>query len=450
MKEYTDNQLLEMLYTVWEEKGSIKCEDFRPVNGLPHYQVISKRFGSWENAKEKAGIKQNNRRMKYLSKQEIIEEFNRVCTKIGEVPSQSNFVKHSGRVNGDMIRKVVGSYEDLISSSELKSNKYRSAYKKEFLLSEINRFVREFKRVPIPTDFENLESYPARKTFYNHFGTFEDALLKAGHTPTYIGEWDKISIEDRQKYVEEIVMKVYHEKNIIPTIGMLADNTDGTIGRSFIRSAFGSYGNLLNKCGLVSASIKVNGRYTDEYLKNEFDRFVKLNGRIPQIQEFNNSEYPSFWCYQNRFGSWNKAVKHYGYEPTYTNRRYVLANGEECDSLYELTISEWLQSNNVSYTRNIPYREICNNYNGKMNCDYKININGVCIFVEMAGFLPRSKVEWDKFSVEEKNYARKMKYKKKIMDRENILYYIIYPDEINTHSVQEIYQKIKDKVEALK
>lgn len=450
MKQYTDKELLNMLYDEWIKRGKIRCEDFKARNGLPHYSIFTKRFGSWENAKELANVKQVNRKKKCPSKQEVIEEFKNVCNKLGYVPTLSDFVSNSNIVNKDFVRKLFCSYESLIFESDEESSKCSSKYKEEFLISEIKRFVDEYGRVPKQVDFDGLKGYPSRKTFSNHFGNFKSALVAAGYDYIYKNQFYDMTKNERMNCVINEITKLYEQLKHIPTLQELEYSTSGLITRTSIRKDFGSYSSALESAKLVNPNNKINGRYTDEFLKREFNRFVMENGRIPQLHEFNANGYPSFYCYQSRFGSWNNAVKFYGYEPTYTIRRYELPNGELCDSLYELNISTWLQENNVEYERNIPYSKICNRYNGKMNCDYKFNINGKCVYVEMAGFLPRKDIEWSKFSDEEKNYARKLRYKKKIMDMENVLYYIIYPQEIKNRDIGSIYENIQNLVAKIK
>ena len=60
---------------------------------------------------------------------------------------------------------------------------------------------------------------------------------------------------------------------------------------------------------------------TDEELLNFMRQFNKEYGRVPIMADFvNNSEYPTFKNYQDRFGSWNKALALAGLD-IYVNRR---------------------------------------------------------------------------------------------------------------------------------
>lgn len=49
----------------------------------------------------------------------------------------------------------------------------------------------------------------------------------------------------------------------------------------------------------------------DEQLQYRLDKFVQEHGRPPKSSEFNAKDYM-----QARFGTWNRALKHFGYKPT--------------------------------------------------------------------------------------------------------------------------------------
>lgn len=62
--------------------------------------------------------------------------------------------------------------------------------------------------------------------------------------------------------------------------------------------------------------LKCKKNLTDEQLLNYLKEFHNENGRPPtQVDFTNNSNYPSYDTYKNRFGSWNNAVKKAGFIP---------------------------------------------------------------------------------------------------------------------------------------
>lgn len=241
-------------------------------------------------------------------------------------------------------------------------------YTKELLVEAIQRFYEEFGRVPISKDFEKLKGYPTRKTFTNHFPSFNDAVESAGFEPIYKEIDAKYRSEDYLLGLIDDYVKTFQET---PTLDGISEH-HGRKLRSDYRAVFGTWEEALSRKGLRAQS----SQHSDEFLEEEFHSFVKKNGRIPRLQEFNASEYPSFWCYQNRFGSWNNAVIAYGYEPTDTNRKYTLDGGEVCASSYEYDISRYLKNKEIPYERNLNYIDFIDGYTGKMDCDYKITHKG--------------------------------------------------------------------------
>ena len=56
----------------------------------------------------------------------------------------------------------------------------RKAYTKKFLISELHRFVEENGRNPRQIDIQCKFGYPSYVSYQNHFGTWNNALIKAG------------------------------------------------------------------------------------------------------------------------------------------------------------------------------------------------------------------------------------------------------------------------------
>jgi hypothetical protein len=206
--------------------------------------------------------------------------------------------------------------------------------------------------------------------------------------------------------------------------------------KSFYKKTFGSYNNTLKELNLPLNSVY---QYDDNFLKNEFERFVKENKRTPNLLDFNNSEYPSFWCYQNRFSSWNKAILSYGYKPTDSNRKYYFDDGEVCDSSYEYDITNWLRNKGLvfkqNYYRKILYRTFIKNYECRRDCDYVINYNNEQWYVEVAGLCTNHKTK----SSMEKDYEKRFIIKQKLLEDSNLKYLIIYPHDLKEKSLEDIF-----------
>jgi sulfur relay (sulfurtransferase) DsrC/TusE family protein len=442
---YTKEQLLEILKEEYEKNPNTKCQDFKVVNGLPNYNDYNKTFGSFSEALVIAGIKTGNRRAKNINKEDIKDSLKKYYEENKRTPSMQEFINYSGytRRNLEYHFGNKSFYENLLNECNIKQTQSIIGIKSddEMLLNEIKRFVKEFGRVPIQKDFENLKGYPSRKTFSNHFGKFNNAIRLAGFEPV-----NKDIAEKHEYYYDEntradmiiFLKEYYQEHGKVPTTKELDENKC-KYNRTNFRYVFGNYTNAVKEAGLQPNSVL---KHDDGFLRSEFERFIKENGRTPYLHEFNNSEYPSFWCYQNRFGSWNKMFIAYGYEPNDSNRKFYMEDGELCWSAYEFDISKWLKEHNIKYDRDVKYKEIDNDYKGKMDCDYKIYYNNKIWYVEMAGYVPRKGQPFEKWTPDEKNYIFKLKYKKKLLDRNKLNYLIIYPSHIKEKTLEEIFKPI--------
>jgi hypothetical protein len=442
---YTKEQLLEVLKEQYERNPNSTCNDFRVANGLPHYTEYNKAFGSFSEALVIAKIKTGGRRGENILKDDIKESLIKYCSEFKATPSLEKFMKYSGftRRNLEYHFGKKKFYDNLLKECNITQDKSIIGIKADdnMLLNEIKRFVAEFNRVPIQKDFENLEGYPSRKTFTNHFGKFNDAIKLAGFEPA-----SKSNAEKREFYYDENTRKDmikflqdYHKENgKVPTTKELDENKCKYTRTNF-RHVFGNYTDAVKEAGLEPNSIL---HHEDEFLRSEFERFVKEKGRPPYLHEFNNSEYPSFWCYQNRFGSWNKMFMAYGYEPNDSNRKFYMEDGELCWSSYEFDISKWLKENDVTYDRDVKYKTIDKDYKGKMDCDYVIHYNNKIWYVEMAGYLPRNGEPFEKWTDDCKNYFFKLKYKEKLLKRNNLNYLIITPSHIKGETMEEIFKPI--------
>ena len=319
-QKYTDEQLLQLLHDFKEKYGRVPSStDIDKEEGYPRGGIYTYRFGSFQNALKLAGLKRekikNDRYSdEYLIKcyKEIVNYYNRQpsLTEIDEyVKDKKNFPSartFASRFNGiDNLHKLCG--------FEIDEN--RLSYQKEFLINELKRFYKENGRVPTSNEFDKANTgYPSRKTYNKYFGSFNNALILAGFTPRKGRPKSKPMPEGIKEYNKEnlryFFFKFIDEFGKVPTVKEM-EKTEGYPTRQAYRKVFGSWNQAMIEFGFEPRKMQ----YTDEELKKAFLSFVEKYGRIPSYKEFNNSEYPSFWCYQQRFGSWNNAVKAYGFDP---------------------------------------------------------------------------------------------------------------------------------------
>lgn len=137
-------------------------------------------------------------------------------------------------------------------------------------------------------------------------------------------------------------------------------------------------------------------------------------------------------------------------------KTYDFADGEITVSQWEYDFSTFLRNNgfdyNESYFRNIRYNTIDDNYDGHMDCDYMICINDTIVYIELAGILNCKKYsDAFKYNIPLKSkskelYRQKLNQKREIFERNNLEYYILFPDDMNEDNYKRILEKYMKKV----
>jgi hypothetical protein len=342
---------------------------------------------------------------------------------IDKTPSLFNFRLHLNKISGPSITTYINRFKSIENIDKMYGHTNLS--KEDVLINHLKKFVNEFGRQPIQKDFEGLQGYPSRRTFTNYFPTFDDALRAAGFDiPRKITYTKEILLAEIHRFVTE------HKRQ--PSIKDM-DSFDGYPGKRHFEKSFGSWNNAIKAAGLKEHV----SSYSDEELKDRFMNFVRLNGRPPKLHEFNNNpDYPSFWCFQNRYGSWNKTLITYGFDVSVGNSgsHHEFDNGELCKSHYEFDVSNWLRKNKISYLRNVLYSEWIQDYEGKKDCDYLILHNGEIIWLEIAGLYP----------YREKSSNMELDYKKRFDHKLNNLlsnfnYKVLYPRDFKEKTLNEMF-----------
>lgn len=154
----------------------------------------------------------------------------------------------------------------------------------------------------------------------------------------------------------------------------------------------------------------------------------------------------------------NLIIESYGciMQPSGNGFNHVFPDGEKVVSKYEYDFSDFLKKNGFiygkTYFRNFYYRKLDEDYNGNMNCDYLLNINGNEVYIELAGILG-NKEHMEAYrkntpikSKSKEEYKNKLYLKRDIFERNGLEYYILLKDEMNEDNYKRILEKYMKKV----
>lgn len=111
------------------------------------------------------------------------------------------------------------------------------------------------------------------------------------------------------------------------------------------RNRFGSWNKALKLAGLY---VNYYANLSDEELLDYLVQYCERNGRVPIVEDFNNdSRYPNFSTYQNRFGSWSNALKLVGLDVDTMVEKGVLDTSDKKARLAEKIILDHFEKNPV-------------------------------------------------------------------------------------------------------
>jgi hypothetical protein len=230
------------------------------------------------------------------SNHELIEELQRVADKLGNSPSIDKFREH-GTISVTTYYNRFGSWNEAIVAAGYTPNAPRKKVSKEDLIEELHRVAEKLNGKPTVEKMNNHGKYWV-STYRNRFASWNDALSAAGYK-----EEPKGADIPKATLLEEI-NQLYNELGRTPTANEM-ENMGNYGARTYFRR-FGSWNDALEAAGLEPLSPGKSA--TDEDLLTEIKRLATDDGEAPTAKQMDNEGKYSSATYQRRFESWSVAV----------------------------------------------------------------------------------------------------------------------------------------------
>ena len=172
------------------------------------------------------------------------------------------------------------------------------------LLDELRAFAGREGRPPKSPDANDpATELPCVMTFYNHFGTWSEALEAAGFRRRNPQGSDEEPLD---------VLREYNEEYGNPPTQADMDSHETLLSSTTYRKHFSGWNTAIKKTGLTPSC----PRRSDEQLLDHLRAFADEHGRPPTATEIDEDDtLPSDTTFQRRFGSWNKAIEAAGLTP---------------------------------------------------------------------------------------------------------------------------------------
>lgn len=376
--EYTKQQLIENLINYSKELGRTPSV-FDMKGQHPSIGPFSDKFGSWNNALLECGLKPNEglfgnlwRKWERFCEEVATKKYGKIERQVGPGLNDSRpdiFIKSNNLFIDAMASAYISDFKKkqirkftklghdlefwcLKHGQEFRDGKVKYIYledienmlnqigeielskkcknflkiseedKKENLTYTDNNLIeyliklnKELGRTPGQRDMENKKGYPSAMTYAKRFGSWNNALKKAGIAHNVISEYSKIQLIKLLKKKASVLGRAPYQNEIN------ADPEMSSTGPYF--RVFGNWNKALEKAGLKSNYISF---YSDTELIKFIKKLYKELGHIPNSLEMNNAKgYPASSVFKRAFGTYNKAVIYAGLKPAY---RKIITNEE--------------------------------------------------------------------------------------------------------------------------
>jgi hypothetical protein len=210
MVRYTDNDILEMLRECKERHSEVSPRVFNEDEDFCSASLVMRRFGSWTDAKEAAGIEENLRgitgRKKQYSDEEIFSQLREVYRREGSCTTEDLAKQDDGSwVHPSTVIDRFGSWKEAKKQAELgeyddrTNNSRPRQYTDDEWLEFIRQCEEKYGRVSQRL-FDSDDEFPSSAGVRKRFPSWSEALERAG-----------VDEVDTREYTREELLEMLRE-----------------------------------------------------------------------------------------------------------------------------------------------------------------------------------------------------------------------------------------------
>ena len=427
-------------------------------------------YGSFEDFKTKYNIGKPYNQNK-LKLEDITDSYKWFYDKYNRFPTSKDCSEHKELHSRNVTTKILN--ENNISLRELcmsisggKEDKYTRfiGLEAEDYDKYKNKYINLCKSLVEPISIHKLSSYdlPSSRWFVDYCPNKE--------VKTYVDfyKWCGITrIKDITK--EEAIETIYKMQSELNRPLMYDDFRNPsleTIGITTVKKYWKTMNKMKVELGLEVIQEDMTCKHIEDFelVKQEINYicdtiYIKENRKTIMVKDINKHN-----RLQLKYSSLNKIctnnnitirdlITNYGFEFQKEGNGMVIYNddGEITKSSYEHIFSNKLKElgykYNKDYFRDIRYKTFIDNYEEKMDCDYKIYIDNRVIYIEVAGMLSKNYEKLYKspelmYSKSKKLYAEKLNLKENMFIDNGLEYFILFPSDLKDEKLDELFENI--------
>jgi len=235
-----------------------------------------------------------------ISDDELISELKRLADELGETPTQRE-MDEMGEFSYKPYKNHFGSWNEALREAGLPTNAEPSCGSNEELISELQRLAEELGGTPTTSQMNEQGKFGAR-TYHGRFESWNKALREAGLPIN-----NELNFGSKEELISEL-QRLAEELGETPSRNVM--NEQGKFSYTQYRHRFGSWNKALREAGL--SVNKEHNICSKEELISELQRLADELGKTPIAKDMKNSGKFSIGPYENNFGSWNEALREAG------------------------------------------------------------------------------------------------------------------------------------------
>lgn len=392
----TDEEILRRVKEYYTANSGIKSIDFQLKNNLPSGNYLRKRFGSLKKVYELCDIPVEDKmfsKFKRVPDEELLDRLRWFHATIG-FPTNRMLCNRDDMPSYTMYYDRFGSLRNAIicAGIEVPKSKLRFFDRKQLtdeeMLKSFKYYVSKHLKdddtllFPIKT-IDEIPGLQGNSVYLRRFGTIENLYKLIGYD---YYNYNKAIIKRRmlKKYLEinELIDRVPNSRDIEE----YSRNYDGFYSMSSYEEHFGSLYKLQIEANLIPTVIGRNKSEQD--LLDDLIWLKEELGRTPHFQDLSNyRNVANTSKYIQTFGGFSEALILAGIEPNV--EVYRTKKGTKCLSYYELRITEWMEDNNITYQKEVLYRDVIVEDTTLRRFDWVVEVCGNKLYIEMFGIVGR-------------------------------------------------------------
>jgi Homing endonuclease associated repeat len=297
-----------------------ELEDGEPAR--PSATTVLKRFGTWNQALDAAGLRPSQR--PGWTRPRVIVEIREWAKRNGRPPRPVDWHRPPGahereRPTDGPVSAIFGNWAKAVEAAGFEPP--QDSWSETEIVAAIRRFAHREGRPPTNREFVQLvrsePSHPTLGAVLGQFGSWNAALRAAGFAP-HRRDWSKVEIIAALRDFGEHNGRAptYTEWLAAPAPAEPAHPTASTVV-----THFGEWRAALKAAGLEAPSIsKLTRRsWSEENIIEAIRACASREGRTPSARDWRNAgsnpPHPNSATVAKRFGSWGKGVEAAGLKP---------------------------------------------------------------------------------------------------------------------------------------